>query len=170
MKIIIELQSYLFDGAAITEFEQKCRENNIDVGIHIRENEIRQSALDHVINIIMLPETQSLVYAMLTSGLYDILKFNIVKLVRGTKPNKHCGSLKLSADGVQLIIEKNDLTDEMICKSLDVFREVAQAKINSGTSPRERMLNTSVVFTDEETGEVDVLSELDYIKKYKAKK
>lgn len=166
MKIKIELQPYLFNGTAITEFEQKCRENNIDVGIHIRENEIRQSALDHVINIVMLPETQSFVCAMLANGLYDILKFCIVKLVRGTKPNKHCGSLKLSADGVQLNIEKNDLTDEMICKSLDVFREVAQAKINSETPPRERI----VVFTDEETGEVDVLSELDYIKKYIAKK
>lgn len=169
MKIKMKLQPGLYDPATVDEFKKLCQEHSVDLEIYNRENEIQNSVLDFVMVIALSPDFRNLVQGWISSGFYDYMKYQIVKLVRGTASSKHMGSIKIKAGEAEIHIQNENLSDEVIEKALDTFARVVTERDISKLSPREKMLNTPIVFCDPETGKVAVLSEFDYVKKYYAK-
>lgn len=166
----IAVHSHLYNHATLLELEKLCNENNIPVDIHIRENEIQNCSLDYIIRIFILPDVQKIVFDLASSGLYDLLKLQFVKLLKGTKSSKHLGSMKIVCNNTQFVVENSELSDDIINKGLDVFKEIALSRQNCNVSPSEMMLNEVVVYPNQETGEIEVSKEFEFIHNHVKKK
>lgn len=166
MEIKMALQPNLYDETTVIEFAQLCEKNNIHLYTHIRKNEIQHCALDQVIQIVISPDMLNLLFNFISSGLYDLFKAYVINLIKGTQTSKKINSMKIIFESSQFIVESKDLSESTIEKGLDTFREIVLAKNDAALSPREKMLNTTIVFPNAQTGEIEVQSELDFIKKH----
>lgn len=167
MAIRIQLQPHLYDANTFDEFEKLCQDSNLQCGVYVRGREIRQSALDEIIGILISKDTlETIVMGLATNLMYDVFKSYIVKLSKSTKATKHFNSMKLESNGTKLIIESEDVSEQAINAGLDVFTKIALEKDLSQLSEREIMLNSTIVFPNMETDEVEILGEREYIRKH----
>lgn len=167
MAIRIKLQPHLYDAGMFDEFEKLCQESDPDCGVYVRGMEIRQSALDEIIGILISKDTlETIALGLATNLMYDVFKSYIVKLSKSTKSTKHFNSMKLESNGTKLIIESEEVSEQSINAGLDIFTKIALEKDLSQLSAREKMLNSTIVFPNMETDEVEILGEMEYIRKH----
>lgn len=167
MAIRVQLQPHLYDANTFDEFENLCQESNLECGVYVRGMEIRQSALDEIIGIFISKETlETIAMGLATNLMYDVFKSYIVKLSKSTKSTKHFNSMKLESNGTKLIIESEDVSEQAIREGLDIFTKIALEKDLSQLSEREKMLNDDIIFPNMETDEVEILGEMEYIRKH----
>lgn len=167
MAIRIRLQPHLYDENTFEEFEKLCQMSDLDCGTYVRDVEIHHSAFDEIIGIIISRETlYTIAIGLATNVLYDSFKSCIVKLVKSTRSSKHFNSMKLESNGTKLIIESENVSEQFIKDGLDIFTKIALEKDLSQLSAQEKMLNSTIVFPNMETDEVEILGEMEYIKKH----
>lgn len=168
-RISILLQPFGYDKDAIDEFSGLCKDNEVQFEIGYKKaGEIMQSALDFIAIIECSPELLNFLVSFAASGTWEIFKFSILKIIRGTRSNKYQNSLKLKSGATELIIEKESISEELAMKALEVFQTTAIANKDISDSCT-LMLENGVVFADDSLQEVEVLNELDYVNKYVVK-
>ncbi len=154
----------IYDRDAIVEFGDFCKENGIDFeNVEIRSG-IEASALGHIFELILSEEfLLSITSGVIAATVVEGIKFAIIKLIKAntktkliTKP-KPFEEISLTSNKASLQIKKESIPDEALTKSLDAFITVSTIETNKATIP------TYVVVGKDE---IEVLSQLEFIKKY----
>ena len=154
----------IYDRDAIVEFGDFCKENGIDFENAEIRSGIEASALGHIFELILSEEfLLSITSGVIAATVVEGIKFAIIKLIKAntktkliTKP-KPFEEISLTSNKASLQIKKESIPDEALTKSLDAFITVSTIETNKATIP------TYVVVGKDE---IEVLSQLEFIKKY----
>lgn len=160
-------------GAELEALESVCKENDISFACIYKTPWFRPQAsiLQALVSLVFSSGIiDAIVFNIIPSGAYDLLKLAVVKLVkamRGKNPSHEkvsCSSIiEIKSDSAFLHIESNEFYDETFNKAFDTFIEVSNQ-----TNRKEHVIPRYVVIDEDDN--VTVMGQNDYILKYVAHK
>lgn len=161
------IQKCGYDYNVIENFENLCINNQIECKIHQKETgDYQNCALEFLITIATSPEIWQ---GMATSALYEIFKISIKNIIKSTKTSKQVSSMKIVVDNKEFIVEKEELSEEIILEALNVFSELVSNDINDKCNLKDKNMKKEIVFPNYETGKIEVLDNLEFIRTHVAK-
>lgn len=158
----------------VEELEQICK----DSGIQFDERFIRMDAIgpqasliQPLIALVFSPEViTGIASGLIAAGIYDLLKLACAKAVNAIRNRAPVGGkigrpsiIEIKAPNTSLRIEADQVSDEVLAKTLDTLVETSKATCN------EKHIMPTYVVVDE-NGNVVEMAQNEYILKYVAHK